>query len=59
MTLTEHISLMADYIQFIADKFFTHPDPVARLHAASMALDREIIERMKDMELKTKQRGTS
>jgi hypothetical protein len=47
MTLTQHIQVIADQIEFLADKYFAHPDDVARIHSVMMSIDAEIFERMK------------
>lgn len=47
MTLSDHIKAIADYMQYIADSgYFSHPDPVSRLHSVTMSVDAEILERM-------------
>lgn len=47
MTLNEHIKAIADYMQYVAESgYFSHPDPVSRLHSVTMSVDAELFERM-------------
>lgn len=45
----ERVSELADIITIYAGVYFTHPDPVARIHAMTMAIDLEIFQRMKNI----------
>lgn len=48
-TKKEDIDYVARLIHTIAETHFTHPDPVARLFAAGMAVDHALIELMRFM----------
>lgn len=48
-TKLEDIAYVAQCIYTIAETHFTHPDPVARLFAAGMAVDHALIELMRFM----------
>lgn len=47
MTLEQHIHVIADQVEHLAEKYFEHPDRVARIHSIMMSIDAEIFERMK------------
>lgn len=47
MNLEQNIQTIADHVEHLADKYFEHPDRVARIHSVMMSIDAEIFERMK------------
>lgn len=56
-TKLEDIAYVAQLIYTIGETHFTHPDPVARVYAAGMAVDQALIMLMQDMTLKHQRRA--